>query len=157
MSVDSTSKALNIIFNKSLMYGEIPGDQKRANAVPIFKKGSKGIKNNYRPINLTSIISKLLKSIIKGQVQNFLDENKLIYSSQHGFTKSKSCLANQSEFFYRIFEYYNEGDSLDIIFLNFTKAFDKVPHKILIKKFESYGIQGNVLRWIGEWLGDRKQ
>ena len=96
--------------------------------VPIFKKG------NYRPVNLTSIVGKLLESIIRERIQEFLEENKLINSSQHGFIKGKSCLINLIEFFERIFEWYNQDDSLDIIYLNFSKAFYKVPHKRLIKK-----------------------
>ena len=79
MDVESTSKVLSLIFNRSLLHGEIPGDWKSANVVPIFKKGSKGDKNNYRPVSLTSIVGKLLESIISDQVQTFLDENKLIY------------------------------------------------------------------------------
>ena len=86
MSVDSTSKALNLIFNRSVLHGKIPGDWKSANVVPIFKKGSKGDKNNYRPVTFKSIVGKLLESIIRYQVQKLLDENKLIYSSQHRFT-----------------------------------------------------------------------
>ena len=61
------------------------------------------------------------------------------------------------EFFDRIFEWYDKGDSLNIIYLDFSEAFDKVPHKRLIKKLEGYGIQENVLRWIAEWIKDRKQ
>ena len=60
-------------------------------------------------------------------------------------------------FFERVFEWYDQGDSLDIIYLDFSKAFDKVPHKRLIKKLEGYGIQENVLRWIAEWLENREQ
>ena len=157
MSIDSTSKALNLIFNRSVMYGEVPTDWKSANVVPIFKKGSQSDKNNYRPVSLTSIVGKLLESIIRERLQKFLEENKLINSSQHGFTKGKSCLTNLIEFFERVFEWYDQGDSLDIIYLDFSKAFDKVPHKRLIKKLEGYGIQEDVLRWIAEWLGDRKQ
>ena len=56
-----------------------------------------------------------------------------------------------------IFKWYDKGDSLDIIYLAFSKAFDKVPHKMLIQKLEGYGIQENVLRWIAKWLQDRKQ
>ena len=81
-----TSKALSLIFNRSLLHRKIPVDWKSTNVVPIFKKGSKVDKNNYRPISLTSIVGKLLESIIKDKVQKFLNENKLIYSSQHGFT-----------------------------------------------------------------------
>ena len=81
----------------------------------------------------------------------------LIYSSQHSFTKGKSCLTNLMEFFNRIFEWYNQGDLLVKLYIDFSKGFDKVPHKRLIKILEDYGIQGNVLRWIAEWLEDIKQ
>ena len=74
-----------------------------------------------------------------------LDKNKLIYSSQHNFIKGKSYLINLIEFFCRICEWYDKGDSLDIIYSEFSKAFNKVPDKRLIKKLEGYGIQGNVL------------
>ena len=90
----------------------------------------------------------MLESIIKDQVQKFLDVNKLINSSQHGFTKGKSCLTNFIEFYDRIFEWHDKGDSLDIIYLDFNKAMDKVPTKRLLQKLEGYGIQENVSRWI---------
>ena len=156
MSVHSTSKALSLIFNRSLLHGEIPVDWKSANVVPIFKKCSKGDKNNYRPVSLTSILGKLLESIIKDPVQKFLDENKLIYSSQYVFFKGKPYLTNVIQFFYTIFEWYDKDDLLDIIYLDFSKSFDKVPHQRLIQKLKGYGIQGNVLRWIAQWLEDRK-
>ena len=86
MPVDSTSKVLSLIFNRSLLHIEIPADWKSENVVPIFKMSSKGDTNNNRPVSLTSVVGKLLESIIRDQVQKFLDKNKLIYSSQHGFT-----------------------------------------------------------------------
>ena len=81
-----------------------------------------------------------------------INYNKLIYSRQHGFTMGKSCLTGLIEFFYMIFEWYDQGDSLDIMYLDFSKAFDKVPYKRFISKLESYGIQRNVLRWISSEL-----
>ena len=125
MSVDNMNKVLSLIFNRSFIYGKIPGDWKSANVAAVFKKSSKGDKINYRPLSLISIMGKLLESIIRGQVGKFLDENKLIYSTQHGFTKGKSCLTNLTEFIDTIFEWYDKGDSLDIIYLDFSKVFDK--------------------------------
>ena len=86
-----------------------------------------------------------------------MDVNKLVYSSQHSFTKGKPCLTNLIGLFDKIFQWYDQGDSLDIIYLDFRKAFNKVPHKRLIKKLEGYGIQGNILRWKAEWMKDRRQ
>ena len=78
MSIDSTSKALNLIFNRSVMYGEVSTDWKSVNIVLIFKTGSQSDKNNYRPVSLISVIGKLLESIIRERLQKFLNENKLI-------------------------------------------------------------------------------
>ena len=77
--------------------------------------------------------------------------------SQDGFTKDKSYLTNFIEFFYRIFEWHDQWDSLDIIYLDFSKVFDKVPHIRLIKILESNGFQWNVLKWISEWLENLEQ
>ena len=76
MAVDNTSKALSLIFNRSLLHGEIPAVWKNAKEVPIFKKGSKADKNNYRQVSLTSIVSEFLESIIKERIHKFLEENK---------------------------------------------------------------------------------
>ena len=83
---------LNLIFNRSLFHGEIPVDWKSAIVVPIFKNGLKGDKNNYRSVSLTSIVGSYWK-VFSG-TQKFLDENKLIYSSQYGFNKAKSYLTS---------------------------------------------------------------
>ena len=135
MSVDSTSIVLSLIFNRSLIQEEIPGDWKSANVVLIFKKGSICDKNNYKLVSLTSIVGKLLESIIRDQVQHFLDENKFIQANM---------VSLRVTFFYRIFEWYDKGESLDIIYLDFSKAF-------------GYGIHENVLRWIVKWLEDKNQ
>ena len=129
MSVDSTSKALSLIFNRSQMFEEILSDWESAHVVPIFKNDSKNDENNYKSVCLTSIISKLLESIIRDQVQMFLNEKKAIYPSQHGFTKGKSCLTNLIKFVNNIFEWYDQDNSLDIIYQNFSKTFDKFQYK----------------------------
>ena len=89
MAVESINKALSLIFNRLLLHGKLNVDWKSANVVHVLKKGSKDDKNNYRPVTLTSTIGKLLESIMRDQVRKFLDENKLIYSNQHGFMKCK--------------------------------------------------------------------
>ena len=82
----------------------------------------------YKPVSLTSIVGKLLESIIRNQAKIFLYENKLTYSSQHGFTKGKFCLTYLILFFAMILEWYDIGDSFDNIYLDFSKAFDEAPH-----------------------------
>ena len=100
---------------------------------------------------------KILESVIKDEVVKHLDRFKLIKDSQHGFTKGRSCLTNLLEFFEEVTSILDGGKPVDVIYLDFAKAFDKVPHRRLIRKLQSHGIQGQVLKWIEGWLKGRKQ
>jgi hypothetical protein len=153
----SLSIALKIIFDRSLKFGEIPDEWKEANVVPIFKKGSKKDPGNYRPISLTSLVCKILESLIKNQVTDFLNKEELIKDSQHGFRNGRSCLTNLLEFYDDMLEHVDRGDPVDIVYLDFSKAFDTVPHKRLLTKVRGHRIVGGVARWIEEWLYNRKQ
>jgi len=150
-------KPLTHLFNLSLKTGVIPQDWRDADVVPLFKKGSKRKCENYRPISLTSIVCKLLESIVKDEIVKYLDQCNLIKDSQHGFTSGKSCLTNLLDFFETITKDLDEVGSVDLIYLDFAKAFNKVPHKRLLNKVEAHGIIGNVSHWIDKWLSDRRQ
>lgn len=149
--------ALKIIFDRSINFTEIPEDWKLANVVPIFKKGSKKDVKNYRPISLTSLVCKILETLIKGKIQVFVDQFGLVNDSQHGFRKGRSCLTNLLEFLNYLTDQVDKGNDVDVIYLDFSKAFDKVPHKRLIHKLALHGISGSILNWVREWLSDRKQ
>ena len=86
-----------------------------------------------------------------------LDKNALIRNSQHGFTSGKSCLSNLLEFFEEVTKTIDRGEVVDLVYLDFAKAFDKVPHCRLFKKLELHGLGGNVLNWIKVWLSNRRQ
>ena len=154
---DQISKPLSIIFNKSLQLGKVPSDWKCANVTPIFKKGDKSQPGNYRPISLTSIVCKLMETIIRDNMVKFLEDNAILNNSQHGFRNKRSCLTNLLDFFYYIFNVYDESKSVDVVYLDFQKAFDKVPHKRLLKKLQTHGITGNLRNWLEDWLSERKQ
>ena len=124
----------------SLQEGIVPLEWKEANMIPIFKKGSRNKYVNYRPVNLTSIICKILESIIRDHIMVFLIKHKLINPSQHGFLKAKSCLTNVTCFFEEITKWVHDGSPVDIIHLDFQKAFDKVPQQRRILKLKSHGI-----------------
>ena len=151
------SPALATIFNTSLCEGQVPEDWKRANVTPIFKKGSKADPGNYRPVSLTSVCGKLLERIIKDRVVHHLLENDLILPSQHGFMPNKSCVTNLLEFLETVTSAVDDGSPFDIIFLDFAKAFDKVPTAPLLAKLQAMGIGGQLLSWISEWLSNRQQ
>ena len=148
---------LSIIFAQSLNEGIVPEDWRRANITPVFKKGSKANAGNYRPISLTSIICKIMESIIRDSIVHHLATNKLVRPSQHGFMAHKSCLTNLLEYLETLTKLVDEGHSIDIIYCDFAKAFDKVPHQRLLQVLRSHGIDGKVLNWISAWLSNRSQ
>jgi len=146
---------LFIIFSKSLDEGSVPDDWKSANISPIFKKGNRNIVDNYRPVSLTSLICKMFESIIRDAVVRHLEDNSLLWDSQHG--KGRSCLTNLLTFMDKVTGFLDSGVPVDTVFLDFAKAFDKVPHRRLALKLESHGILGKLLQWIVAWLSNRKQ
>ena len=154
---DKITKHLTRIFNMSLDEGKVPEDWKLADVTPIFKKGDRKSPGNYRPISLTSVVCKLLETIIRDKIVEYLEKYNLIRDTQHGFRRRRSCLTNLLEFYNKLFHLHDKAKSLDIIYLDFQKAFDKVPHEKLLLKTEALGITGNIHRWIASWLHDRKQ
>ena len=135
----------------------VPEDWRSSNITPIHKKDSRSKAENYRGVHLTSQLCKSVESLIKEDIVEHLTENKLIKESQHGFTAGRSCITNLLEFLEEVTKTVDEGSPCDIIYMDFQKAFDKVPHQRLIKKLEKHGIAGKVLRWIEAWLTNRKQ
>ena len=103
-SKDIISVALTDTSNKSIASGDVPSLWKQANVILIFKKGDKSVMSNYRSISLTSVICKMLESIISRKVQQHLELHKLIINSQHGFTKGKSCITNLLSFYKAVYE-----------------------------------------------------
>jgi hypothetical protein len=154
---DILAYPLSILFTRSLIEGVVPEDWRRANVTPIFKKGSKMTPGNYRPVSLTCIICKIMESLIRDKIVDHLVENELIRSSQHGFTIGKSCQTNLLEYLNTLTRLVDSGYNVDVLYLDFAKAFDKVPHQRLLLKLESHGITGKVLQWISSWLSGRQQ
>ena len=90
-------------------------------------------------------------------MMDFPVKHKLINTSQHGFLKAKSCLTNLLCFFEEITKWVDDGSPVDVIYLDFQKAFDKVPHQRLILKLKSHGMENSIITWIEQWLTDRRQ
>ena len=151
------AKPLQIIFNKTILEGKVPEDWKLANVTPIFKKGSRSSRSNYRPVSLTSVVCRLLESLIRDHISEYLNNNHLILDSQHGFCKGKSCQTNLLTFFDKVTQEIDRNCEVDVIYLDFAKAFDKVPHYRLGIKLKSLGITGNIFKWIEDWLSNRSQ
>ena len=156
-TVEQISIPLARVFNLSLKEGVVPFEWKEANIIPLFKKGSRNKYENYRPVSLTSVICKLLERLIKDHMVGFLVKHKLLNSSQHGFLKARSCLTNMLCFLEEITKWIDVGSPVDIIYLDFQKAFDKVPHQRLLLKLKAHGIGDSITDWIEQWLTDRRQ
>ena len=135
---------LTDIFNFSLESGQVPEDWRVANVISLFIKGSREELGNYRPISLTSVVGKVMETLIMDEMRNHLNKYKIIKGSQNGFTKGSSCLTNLLEFYEAVSDWVDEGRAVDIVYLDFKKAFDKVPHRRLLAKVRACRVAGQV-------------
>ena len=145
------------LFRKSLEHGELPLVWKQGSVVPIFKGGSRQDPLNYRPVSLTSVLSKVLEGIVRDRITEHLIVTEQLSNAQHGFLPRRSCatqLLTSLEDWTRLME---GGDSVDVAYLDFKKAFDSVPHQRLIQKLRDLGIRGALLKWIEAFLVGRSQ
>ena len=149
------SERLAHLFRCSLSSGILPPPWKQVIVVPIYKSGDRHSPTNYRPISLTSIPCKLMERIIKRTLLDHLIKYGLISKFQHGFLPNRSCVTNMLAFMESLTEAYDRGQVTEAIFFDFAKAFDKVPHSLLIHKLQSYRIQGPLLHWLEQFLKGR--
>ena len=148
---------LSILFEKSLETGILPDDWKSTQVTPIFKKGSHHLPDNYRPISLTSSIVRLMESIIKDEVYNHLNSLHLLSVNQHGFMPGRSCttqLLIAMDYWTKALE---QRIPVDVVYLDFKKAFDSVPHTCLLIKLQAYGIGSQLYNWLCNYFTGRKQ
>uniref|UniRef100_A0A8B9BBZ3 Reverse transcriptase domain-containing protein n=1 Tax=Anser brachyrhynchus TaxID=132585 RepID=A0A8B9BBZ3_9AVES len=134
----------------------VPLDWKLVN-VPIFKKGKKEDPSNYRPVSLTSVPGKIMERMILEVTEAHLGDSAVIGPSQHGFMKGRSCLTNSISFYDKITHLVDQRKPADVIFLDFSKAFDMVSHRILLDKMSSIQLNKNIIRWVSNWLRGRAQ
>jgi len=160
------------IFQKSLDTGKVPEDWKRANITPIYKKGKRDQAANYRPVSLTSVTCKILEHIIHHTVMNHLEEHRIMVHYQHGFRKAHSCETQLLTTLDSIAKAIDDKKQVDLLVLDFSKAFDTVPHQRLLGKLHHYGIRNQPTTedsqpthqqdqrlhdWFKNWLCGRSQ
>ena len=153
----SISEPFSVIANSSFLEGIFPDKLKFAKVTPIHKGKSKLQCNNYRPISILPIFSKILEKLMNSRLVRFLGINDIIYKHQYGFQENKSTSLAILELQSQLINNIEKGLFSCCIFLDFSKAFDTVNHNILLKKLEHYGIRGIALSWFKAYLDKRKQ
>ena len=150
-------RPLATLCSLSMATGVLPSEWKRGNISAIFKKGNRHLASNYRPVSLTCIVCKLMEAIVKEQIMNHLLANDLLSDHQHGFVPGRSCSTQLLKVIDEWTNALDQGQPLDVVYLDFAKAFDSVPHKRLLCKLSGYGIRGKLLIWIEAFLSNRWQ
>ena len=153
------AKPLNILFNHSINMGHVPSAWKESAVVPIYKGGDRSLAKNYRPISLTSTIMKVLERIIRKQLVDFLSDHNYFSPNQQGFRHGHSCLSALLDVYDNMMTSLsnNPKSSVDMIYLGYAKAFDKVDHWVLLNKLKNFVIYGKLGEWLHSFLTNRRQ
>ena len=154
---DIISPIICNIINKSFETGYFPKLCKIAKVIPLFKSGEKTDVQNYRPISILPIFSKIIEKVVHHQLYGFLQRNRILSPNQYGFRKKLSTSDAITDMLQYLYDNLDKGHTVISIFLDFSKAFDTVNHNILLKKLELYGIRGVPHEWFRSYLSNRSQ
>ena len=156
---DSVILPLKIIYSNILLNSTYPDTWKLANVTPIFKKGDKQVIKNYRPISLLPICGKIFEKIIFNNLYSYLNTNNFITKNQSGFRPGDSTTNQLLYLVNEIHQAFENPKSLEVraVFLDISKAFDKVWHDGLIFKLKQNGVSGSLLNFFLNYLNNRKQ
>ena len=145
------------LFRNSYQTGSLPAVWKAAWISPVFKKGDKCVAANYRPVSLTCVACKLLEHVLCSHIRDHLDRHNALSPYQHGFRKKMSCESQLLVTTHDLLSRLDHKEEVDVGVLDFSKAFDVVPHKRLMSKLRLYGVEGKISCWISEFLLGRTQ
>ena len=148
---------ITMLFKRSLEEMELPAVWKIAKITAIFKKGDRKHPGNYRPVSLTSVVCKVLEKLIREHVLLHLKRNNLLTNKQYGFLDGRSTSLQLLKVLDEWTEALDSGDIIDCIYMDYAKAFDKVPHRRLVSKLSAYGLSDEILNWIKSFLTNRFQ
>ena len=151
------AQPLSYIFNVFFQSGYLPSEWRLAFITPVFKNGDSTCPNNYRPISLTCTLCKIMEVVIKDELVQYLLRKKLISKRQHAFIQRHSTITNLLESVHDWNLILRSRQSVDVLYVDFSRAFDSVVHNKLLLKLSNLGIGGALLRWIGSFLSGRKQ
>lgn len=154
---EAVCKYLFLIFSKSLNDCQVPSEWKIAKILPIHKSGDSSCPSNYRPISITCTSCKILEHIILKSLTEYVEKNAVLHSNQHGFRRGLSTVTQLVETLHDLANGINEQSQVDVIFLDLSKAFDRVSHPKLILKLTRILGNGPMTKWIESYLTDRYQ
>ena len=149
--------SLSKIFSMSFKAGQLPHEWKTSNVCPVYKKGAKTVPENYRPISLLCIVSKVMEGIISNKLRRFLFENKKIHDFQFGFRPKSSTLDALTVSTQKWEDAMDKQKEVRVVSLDISRAFDKVWHPGLIAKLEEAGVSGPLLNWLINFVSGREQ
>jgi hypothetical protein len=155
--VPAIVKSITKLFNLSLQIGIFPTSWKLANVVPIYKKAEEFFTSNYRPISLLSILAKVFERVAFKYLFNYFRDHFMISIWQSGFLPGTSTVTQLIEIYDQFCKAVSAGKDIRVVFLDISKAFDRVWHEGLIHKLKGHGITGTLLRWLQSYLTDRQQ
>ena len=145
------------ILNLSFLNGIFPDSLKIAKVTPVYKAGDSSDLDNHRLISVLPCFSKILERIMYKRLYKYLQENKILYCKQFGFQAGHSTDHAIIQLVDQIYENFEENEYTLGVFIDLSKAFDTVDHKILLSKLETYGVKRNLLKWFENYLTNRKQ
>ena len=154
---EQLAKPLYQIYRTSLDQGTVPTSLKKATIVPVHKGGSRGPPKNYRPSALTSHLSNVFEQEIREELVAFLEDNQLLNPGQHGFRTGRSCLSQLLTHLDEILNALEGGNNVDVVYLDFSKAFNKVDFLVTLRKLSQLGVQGTLHAGLASFLTDRVQ
>jgi hypothetical protein len=151
------AKPLYIMWRHCLDESLCPDKAKQSSITPIHKGDSTALAANYRPVALTSHLVKVFEKVLRKRLVTFLESHNLLNSTQHGFRAGRSCLSQLIAHYDKILTLLDQGANVDVIYLDFAKAFDKLDFNITLAKLKSLGIDGKIGRWLQSFLTNRHQ
>ena len=154
---DALSIPIQLIWKKSLELGHVPDYYKVGYITPLYKKGRRAIPVNYRPVTLTSHIVKVFERVVRKHMMEYPESNKILSCRQHGFLAGRSCLSQQLSHFDKIYRGLVEDCDTYTLYLDFSKAFDKVDIRLHLEKLRRYGFNQSLVSWIESFLVGRTQ
>ena len=152
---DVLAYPLAVIIGRSLSTGSYPTQWSQSCVVPLFKRGSRTTPSNYRAVSLTSVPCKVAERLVVGHIMSFLDSNSVLSPNQFGFRAGRSTEDQLLLFYNDVAKAVDGGQAVDVLFLDFSRAFDMLNHNILLARLVSLGFSGEIVEWVRCFLRGR--